>query len=146
MFQNLLNLLHINSFALYVTAVEAPARRQIKSASSALEQWQPSFKRAAALQSAVSILSCGLGVAEYLIRPDIKVAIASGLMIFNMPYTLIAIMPTNRLLLGTDPSIADEKVTRSLINHWEQLHFPRTIFGIVSTSLLLLSVASQLKR
>jgi uncharacterized membrane protein len=53
-----------------------------------------------------------------------------------VPFTFVAIMPTNKALLalGRDPSSQE---TRTLFVKWGRLHAVRTILSIVATVLLL---------
>jgi uncharacterized membrane protein len=53
-----------------------------------------------------------------------------------VPFTFVAIMPTNKALLaaGRDPA---SRETRALLVKWGRLHAVRTILSIVATVVLL---------
>jgi hypothetical protein len=46
----------------------------------------------------------------------------------NWPYTLLVIMPTNRVLTATMPEAAGAE-TRRLLEHWGDLHAVRSVLG-----------------
>lgn len=50
-------------------------------------------------------------------------------MLANWPWTLIVIMPTNRILMATDPESAGI-ATRALLAKWNSLHAVRTGLGV----------------
>jgi uncharacterized membrane protein YccC len=50
-----------------------------------------------------------------------------------VPYTLVAIMPTNRLLL--DPALPpDAPEARRLLRRWGALHAVRTLLGLAAAA------------
>jgi hypothetical protein len=60
-------------------------------------------------------------------------------MIANWPYTLLAIMPTNRQLEAT-PSSGDAD-TRGRLVRWGQLHAVRSALGALATVVYLIAAA-----
>ena len=58
------------------------------------------------------------------------------LLVANWPWTLLAIMPTNRQLLATEPQSAGPE-TRRLLERWSALHAVRTVLGFLATLIFL---------
>jgi hypothetical protein len=54
----------------------------------------------------------------------------------NWPYTLLGIMPTNRILMTTDPASAGSR-SRELVIKWGSLHAVRTMLGFAATFIFL---------
>jgi len=63
------------------------------------------------------------------------------LILANWPWTLIAIMPTNKALMATDLARAGPK-TRALIVKWGGLHAVRTALGALSVVCFLFAVSA----
>ena len=57
-------------------------------------------------------------------------------LVANWPFTLLAIMPTNKALMETDPKAAGPE-TRRLVERWAQMHAVRTTLGFAATAILL---------
>src|SRR6516225_2052835 len=102
--------------AVYVNIAEQPARLALDDVG-ALAQWRPAYKRGFAMQAPLAALSALLGAAAWWTTGDLLWALGAVLMLLNWPYTLIAIMPTNRQLETT----ASGK-TRDHLVRWGHLH------------------------
>ena len=63
------------------------------------------------------------------------------LMLANWPWTLLAIMPTNNILMATDLAAADAD-TRALIVKWNRLHAVRTVLGALAVLTFLFAVSA----
>jgi len=50
----------------------------------------------------------------------------------NRPFTFFAIMPTNNLLVATEPSHAGP-ASRALIETWGRYHAARSVLGLAAT-------------
>ena len=116
--------------ALYVSAVEHPARLGLDDAA-LLAEWKPSYKRGAAIQAPLALIGTVLGVLAFLGSYDWRWLLGAALMLANWPYTLIAIMPTNKRLLALAPGAHPE--TRALMRSWGRLHAVRTLLGVAAT-------------
>ena len=57
-------------------------------------------------------------------------------LVANWPYTLLGIMPTNRVLMATEPASAGPD-SRVLITKWAALHAGRTALGFAATLIFL---------
>jgi len=84
--------------ALYVTAVEHPARMS-QGASFALQEFRPSYKRAAPLQAALALICFLCSLAVWRLTGQ-WAWLAGGVSVGAVvPFTFAFIMKTNRLLL-----------------------------------------------
>jgi hypothetical protein len=57
-------------------------------------------------------------------------------LVANWPYTLLAIMPTNRRLKAVSPAEAGAP-TSALLERWARLHAIRTVLGFAATLIFL---------
>ena len=62
------------------------------------------------------------------------------LMFANWPWTLVAVMPTNRVLMATDP-VSAGGASRALLMKWNTLHAVRTGLGALATLSFLWALA-----
>jgi hypothetical protein len=117
----------------YISFVEHPARLQLEDGP-LLAQWQPSYAKALPIQSGLAIIGgvCGLG-AWYFSGQWLWIA-GSVTLLANWPFTLIAIMPTNKRLQAMRPDQANPEV-RTLLLSWGKLHNVRSLLGLGSTLL-----------
>ena len=120
--------------ALYVTLVEHPARMQCETRIAAT-QWAPSYRRGALMQAPLAIIVLLGGVAAWWMGAPICWLIAGPSVGAAVPFTLLAIMPTNHRLQepGRDLGSAE---TRMLLQRWGRLHAVRTLLGMIALVLL----------
>jgi len=126
--------------ALYINVVEQPARLTLDDRA-LLAEWKPAYKRGFAMQSALAILGFALGLVTWRQTSDVTWLFGALAMIANWPFTLLAIMPTNRQLTATSADKADAR-TRQLIRKWGYLHGVRTALGFTAVLLFLMGSAS----
>ena len=128
--------------ALYVGVVEHPARMTLD-ARHALAQWKPAYRRGAVMQASLAILAGLAGLAAWRELGG-ELWLAGALLILaNWPWTLIAIMPTNRQLKAAAEQDASE-ATAALLNRWATLHAVRTLLGFAAV--ICFAIASQFLR
>ena len=120
--------------ALYINLAEQPARLALDD-SAMLRQWQPAYKRGLAMQASLAILGCLLGTLAWWQTGRLAYLLGGLVLLANWPYTMLAVMPTNNVLMATDPARAGAD-TRALIERWAKLHAVRTALGFGSVLLL----------
>jgi Domain of unknown function (DUF1772) len=119
--------------ALYVGFVEHPARLVLDPGCQ-LRQWRPSYRRATRMQGGLALAATALGLLAWTGTGDPRWGLGAALALANWPYTLLAIMPTNRALLATaesDPAVAP------LMRRWIRLHAVRSGLGLAAVAAFL---------
>ncbi|MER8465244.1 DUF1772 domain-containing protein [Mesorhizobium sp. M1396] len=117
--------------AIYVGVAEQPARLRLDD-KALLQEWQPSYKRGAAMQASIAIVACVLGLIAWWQTGGLAFLVGAVLIILPWPWTLIAMMPTNRVLEAMDAGAGNPQA-RPLIIKWGNLHLVRTALGVLST-------------
>ena len=79
--------------AIYVAAVEHPARRSL-SPGAALTQWKPAYQRGANMQASLALIGFVLGLVAWWQTGGWLWALGAVVLVANWPYTLFVIMPT----------------------------------------------------
>ncbi|HME26995.1 MAG TPA: DUF1772 domain-containing protein [Acetobacteraceae bacterium] len=125
--------------AFYVNFVEQPARLKLDDRS-LLVEWKPAYKRGTLMQSTLAIIGFVFGGAAWWLSGILAFLLGAVLMLANWPWTLLVIMPTNRALMATDPSLA-ESGSRALLTKWNRLHATRTALGAAATLFFLWALA-----
>jgi hypothetical protein len=124
--------------AIYINLVEHPARMGLDTKTAATV-WAPSYKRATLMQAPLAVVSFLSGAAAWLVGGNILWLIGAVLIGLVVPFTFIAIMPTNHRLLepGRDLSSLE---TRSLLEQWGRLHAVRSLLSFLAAILYLTSL------
>ena len=116
--------------AVYVSAVEQPARLSLDDRA-LLTQWKPAYKRGTAMQAPLAIIGFLLGLAAWWQTGHRAWLLGAAILVANWPYTLLGIMPTNKILMATEPTRAGPD-SRALIEKWAALHAGRTALGFAA--------------
>lgn len=121
--------------AIYVSVAEQPARLGLDD-KALLREWQPAYRRGAAMQASIAIVSCVLGLFAWW-RTDLAgYLIGAVAIILPWPWTLLVMMPTNRLLEAMDVDAPNPRA-RPLIISWGRMHLVRIAFGALATIVFL---------
>ena len=121
--------------SVYINLVEHPARMQAGT-HVALAEFAPSYHRATVTQ--VSLASLGFlgALVAWRLRSDARWLVGGGLLVSVIPFTALAILPTNKQLL--DPATAnDPDLAEGLLKRWGRLHAVRSILSLTALLLFL---------
>lgn len=123
--------------ATYITLVEHPARMACGTALAATE-FGPSYRRATILQVALAIAGFAAAIASFALSSNHAWLLGAILIVAVIPFTLVAILPTNKKLL--DPTLnRDSAVERELLVRWGRLHAVRTALSLAAFVVLVLA-------
>jgi hypothetical protein len=121
--------------AIYINIAEHPARLACGTELAAT-QFIPSYKRAAVMQVFLAATATLAGLVRGGLGGGMIWFVASGLIFAVIPFTLIAILPTNSRLL--DPSRdRSSSETRALLEKWGRLHAVRSAVSLVAAVLFI---------
>jgi hypothetical protein len=116
--------------AIYINLVEHPARLSC-GAALAVAEFAPSYSRAAVMQASLAAIGFLCAVGAWLSGSPWAWLVGGVLLGAVIPFTLIAISPTNKQLLNPtldkNSTIAEELLTR-----WGRLHAVRSILSLAS--------------
>jgi hypothetical protein len=124
--------------AIYVTVVEQPARLMLD-ARALLSEWKPSYRRGTAMQAPLALVATALGIAAYVEGGDWRWLLGAALSLASWPYTMLVVMPTNRVLMGTDVETADASVHQTVAK-WGRLHAVRSGLGVAAAAVFLWAI------
>jgi len=97
------------------------------------------YPRGALMQAPLAIIGAVLGAWAWWSSGGWLLLVGALLMLTNLPWTLVVIMPVNRQLgaIGTE----DPTPIRPLIKRWGWLHAVRTLLGLLATAAYLAALA-----
>ncbi|MGD9501980.1 MAG: DUF1772 domain-containing protein [Methyloceanibacter sp.] len=116
--------------AFYINFAEQPARLRLDDRA-LLAEWKPAYQRGFVMQATLAIVGFVLGAIAWWQAGKGAFLAGALLMLANWPFTLIAIMPTNKRLMATNLNEAGPE-TRALIVKWNRLHLVRTALGALA--------------
>ena len=117
--------------AFYVNVAEQPARLLLDDRA-LLSEWQPAYKRGAAMQAPLALIGFVLGAIAWWQTSHAASLIGAVAILAPWPWTMIAIKPVNDALLASNLDRADAQ-SRALIVKWGGLHAIRTVLGAIAT-------------
>ncbi len=118
--------------AIYINVAEQPARLSIDDRA-LLAEWKMSYARGKIMQASLALIGFALGVLEWIVTGNWLWGLGAALLVANWPYTLIAMMPTNKQLEETPISAAGPQ-TRALVQTWGRQHAVRSLLGAASVA------------
>jgi hypothetical protein len=121
--------------ALYINVAEHPARMGLETTTAALH-WAPSYKRATLLQAPLALVSFFSGLGVWLMGANRWWLVAGLLIVAVVPFTFVAIMPTNHKLLEPSRDLGSAD-TRHLLEKWGKLHAVRTVLSLMASVIYL---------
>jgi hypothetical protein len=113
--------------AAYVNLVDQPARMPLGDPS-LMAEWKTSYQRGFAMQAPLALVGATLGSLAWLQSGVGIWLVGSLLMLANWPYTLIGILPTNKILMATNEVDAGP-TSPALIKKWNDLRAVRHSSG-----------------
>ncbi len=116
--------------ALYVTAVEHPARMSCGSVL-AITEFRPSYERGSVMQASLALIGALAAMVRWGLGGQLGWLLGGLLLGAVVPFTLIMILPTTELLLdrSLDPNSPDSV---ALLRRWGRLHAVRTAVSLVA--------------
>jgi Domain of unknown function (DUF1772) len=88
------------------------------------------------MQAPLALFGFLFGVLAWWQTRDWPWLLGAVLIVANWPYTLLAIMPTNDVLMAQDPMTAGPR-SRALVRKWGWLHAVRSALGLSATLIFL---------
>jgi hypothetical protein len=124
--------------AIYVNLVEHPARLECGTAVAAAE-FAPSYRRAAVMQTILALAATMAGFGAWFMGGPRLWFVGAVLIFASIPFTLVAIMPTNKKLL--DPELdRNSPMTHRLLQDWGKLHAVRSLLALAASVIFLSSI------
>jgi Domain of unknown function (DUF1772) len=124
--------------AIYVNLVEHPARMGCGTRLAATV-WAPSYARATVMQASLAIVSALSGVAAWFLGGGPLWAVGAVLIGLVVPFTFVAIMPTNKQLLAPGRDLESGE-THALLEKWAKLHAVRSVLSFAATLVFIWSL------
>ena len=122
--------------AVYVNLVEQPARLSC-GVELAVRQWRPSYKRGTMMQAPLAVVGCLAALISWWFDQGLAWLIGGLLLLLIIPFTLIAILPTNKRLESRELDLRSEEAGY-LLRRWGRLHAVRSILSGVAFVIFLL--------
>jgi hypothetical protein len=121
--------------AVYINLVEHPARMQCGVEVAATE-FAPSYRRATVLQATSAAVGLISSIAAWLAGATFWWLVAGVMLGSVIPFTLLVILPTNKLLLS--PTLDKRSVdAERLLARWGALHAVRSVLSGLALLLFL---------
>jgi hypothetical protein len=102
----------------------------------AATEFPPSYRRATVMQATLAAVGLLSSIAAWLAGATFRWAIAGALLGSVIPFTLIVILPTNKLLLS--PTLDRQSAeTERLLARWVMMHAVRSVLSVLALLLFL---------
>ena len=122
--------------AVYVNLVEQPARLSC-GVELAVRQWRPSYKRGTMMQAPLAVVGSFAALTSWWFDRGLSWLIGGLLLLLIIPFTFIAILPTNKRLESRELDLRSEEAGY-LWRRWGRLHAVRSILSGVAFVIFLL--------
>jgi hypothetical protein len=114
--------------AVYINVAEHPARLALDSRSQ-IAQWRSAYRRGFIMQASLAIISFVAGVVAWRRTADWRWLLGALAIVANWPFTLLAMLPTNKKLMDDSNNEAEG---RQLLERWIRLHAVRSWLGLLA--------------
>jgi hypothetical protein len=121
--------------AVYINVAEQPARLSCGGAT-AVAQWRPSYRRGTLMQGPLALVGSLAAPLAWWLDRDVRWLVGGLLLFFVIPFTFVAIFPTNQRLESPQLDRASEEAVR-LLRRWGRLHAVRSMLGGFSFAVFL---------
>jgi uncharacterized membrane protein len=127
--------------SVYINLVEHPARMEAGT-DLAVKEFAPSYHRATITQVTLASVGFLSALAAWRLRSDARWLVGGGLLVSVIPFTALAILPTNKQLL--DPATANDlDLAERLLTRWGRLHAVRSVLSLVALLLFLFLLGTR---
>jgi hypothetical protein len=116
--------------AIYINLVEHPARVGT-GIETALAEWAPAYRRGAMMQAPLAIIGGISAIAAWFAGAGPGWLVGGVLLFSVVPFTFLAINPTNNALLARDAT-RDLSRVAVLLARWNQLHAIRSFLSAIA--------------
>jgi len=127
--------------ALYVNLVEHPARLSC-GVKLAVTEWRPSYKRGTFLQAPLALVGSLLAFLAWWLGRDFAWLICGFLLFAVIPFTLIVVYPTNRLLESNELDVTSTRA-EALLRLWGRLHGVRSALSFSAFVIFLVALRNR---
>jgi len=127
--------------AIYVNLVEQPARLSC-GVSVALTEWRPSYKRGTAMQAPLAVIGSMLAFTSWWLEKDTAWLIGGVFLLAVVPFTLIVMLPTNKML-ENDKLDSSSAHAEQLLRRWGKLHAVRSGLSFLALVIFLFALGHR---
>jgi uncharacterized membrane protein len=113
--------------ALYINLVEHPARLSC-GVQMAMTEWRPSYRRGTLMQVPLALIGSLSAVVSWWLDGGRVWLVGGLLLLLNIPFTLVVILPTNKRLESKELDLRSEEAER-LLQRWGRLHAVRSLLS-----------------
>lgn len=128
--------------AVYVSLVEQPARLSCGVKLAATE-WKPSYKRGTLMQAPLAVTGSLLAFLSWWLDKDPAWLMGGALLLAVVPFTLIVILPTNKLLESDELGLSSARAEH-LLRLWGKLHAVRSVLSFLAFVIFLIGLRHKL--
>jgi hypothetical protein len=125
----------------YVNFVEQPARLSC-GVELAVTEWRPSYKRGTMMQVPLDVIGSLAALISWWFDRDLAWLVGGLLLLLNIPFTLVVILPTNKRLESQELDLRSEEAG-CLLRRWGRLHAVRSALSGVAIVIFLLRLISS---